>query len=239
MAIKETLRGVFHKVGLDIRRWDDMSVFRRQLIHILKHLEIDLVLDVGAHEGQYAQMLFRTGYSGDIKSFEPLIEHASVAVNALNKNPNWEMQLPCYAIGDERRGVEINIAGGNGSSSSLLPMNQKHLDVAPHTAYTKKHSIMMYRLDQLVAVWGRKPFLKIDTQGYEMQVLMGATGIIDKIKGVQAEMSTVELYEGQALDYEISEWLTSRGFQLWALNPFMYDPKTGKLLQYDAIFVRE
>ena len=235
--MKEHLRNFFHTLGLDIRRWDDMSVFSRQLSHILKYLEIDLVLDVGAHEGQYAQMLFRTGYSGKIISWEPLKTANSVAKEKSKDDTRWDVRAP-YAIGDAEAGLEINIAGGNASSSSLLPMNKKHLDVAPHTAYLARQPVKMGRLDSVAFVHDKTPFLKIDTQGYEMQVLMGATGIIDKIKGVQVEMSTCTLYDGQALDWEIKNWLVGHGFELWAVNPFMYDPKTGRLLQYDAIFVR-
>lgn len=234
--MKERLRDFFHTLGLDIRRWDDMSVFSCQLIHILKYLEIDLVLDVGAHEGQYAQMLFRTGYAGEIISYEPLPASFRVLRNIAVKSKNfWAVSET--AVGDETGVMKLHIAGGNKSSSSLLPMHQRHIDAAPHTAYVGEKDVPVQRLDDIVHPT-KNTFLKIDTQGYEMQVLMGATGIIDRIRGVQVEMSTCTLYDGQALDWEIKNWLVDKGFELWAVNPFMYDPKTGRLLQYDAIFVR-
>ncbi len=81
--------------------------------------------------------------------------------------------------------------------------------------------------------------LKIDTQGYEEQVLKGADEIISKIKGIHLELSIVPLYEGQILFEEMLNQLKEMGFALYHLSPGFKDYRTGRLLQFDGTFFRE
>ena len=81
--------------------------------------------------------------------------------------------------------------------------------------------------------------LKIDVQGYEDQVLMGAKNNIDKIKLIKLELSLVNLYEGDKLfNYYFSK-LEALGFKIWDLEPGHRNPYNGKLLQFDGIFVKD
>ena len=81
-------------------------------------------------------------------------------------------------------------------------------------------------------------FLKIDTQGYEDEVLRGATETLARVVGVQLELSLVPLYDGQKLMPELMEQVMRRGFQLWGISPTFADPQTGRMLQIDATFFR-
>lgn len=81
--------------------------------------------------------------------------------------------------------------------------------------------------------------LKIDTQGYEEQVLKGANEIISKIKGIHLELSIVPLYEGQMLFEEMLNKLKEMGFALYHLSPGFQDSRTGRLLQVNGTFFRE
>jgi hypothetical protein len=85
---------------------------------------------------------------------------------------------------------------------------------------------------------GSRAFLKIDTQGYEDQVLKGATTLLGRIIGLQVELSLVPLYEGQQLFDDLSRRLRSLDFELWSIAPVFVDPKTGRLLQADVTFYR-
>ena len=81
-------------------------------------------------------------------------------------------------------------------------------------------------------------FLKIDTQGYEWQVLDGAIETLKRAKGVLCEVSLVPLYEGQKVWLDVIGRLESEGFLLWALQKGFVDHRTGQSLQMDAIFLR-
>lgn len=84
-----------------------------------------------------------------------------------------------------------------------------------------------------------RPFLKVDAQGYERQVLAGAVASLHRFRGVQLELSLVPLYEG-AMSFEDGlAMMREAGLQLARLDPVFEDPRTGRLLQCDGVFVRD
>jgi hypothetical protein len=82
-------------------------------------------------------------------------------------------------------------------------------------------------------------FLKIDTQGYEEEVLAGATLTLQIVEVVQIELSLVELYRGQKLYSYFLEFFAKRDFQLFDIIPGFFNPQIGQLLQLDVIFVKK
>jgi FkbM family methyltransferase len=85
---------------------------------------------------------------------------------------------PRCALGDHNGEVEINIAG-NSEISSILPMLESHRSAAPESAYQGKEIVLIQTLDAVAGEYlkdARAHFLTIDTQGFEWQVLDGATG---------------------------------------------------------------
>ena len=84
-----------------------------------------------------------------------------------------------------------------------------------------------------------KLFIKIDTQGFEWQVLDGARETLQQACGVLCELSLVLLYDGQRLWRDIVDRLDGEGFMLWALQKDFTDPRTGQSLQMEGIFLRQ
>jgi hypothetical protein len=78
--------------------------------------------------------------------------------------------------------------------------------------------------------------LKIDTQGYEMEVLKGAEEILHMVKVLQIKMSLVPLYENSITYLSIIDYLKKLDFQLFALENGFTNQTTGQLLQTDGIF---
>jgi len=150
---------------------------------------------------------------------------------------NWTV-ADRTAIGAETGSVEIHVSG-NTASSSILDMLPIHSNVAPESIYLSTEKVPMNRLDDLYAPSSsERVLLKIDVQGYEKHVLEGATRILGSCRAVISEMSLVPLYEGQVLANELLGLLEARGFEPWSLEPFFRDPVTGRLLQFDGVFVR-
>jgi FkbM family methyltransferase len=239
-SVKSAIKKVFRKFGLEIHRYTPGVSPAAQIIASLRKFEIDLVLDVGANQGQFASEIRSGGYAGNIISFEPLSK-AHVALQQASKgDAKWYVHPRC-ALADRNGEVEINIAG-NSVSSSLLPMLDSHLSAAPPSAYVGRESVPLLTLDSIapdfVAKF-RKPFLKIDTQGFEWEVLDGAKSILPQMHGVLIELSLLPLYEGQHLWQEMIGRLERDGFFLWALQPGFTDPHNGRTLQVDGVFFRE
>lgn len=237
---RQVIKSFFQtRLGLDVHRFTPSSSPTAQIVSSFRKFDIDLVLDVGANQGQFALELRSGGYAGNIVSFEPLSSVFPTLKRVSEDDDKWTIHPRC-AVGSKNVEVEINIAG-NSASSSLLPMLDSHLLAAPHTAYIGKESVPSLTLDSIAPDYLKKfknTFLKIDTQGFEWDVLNGAQNILPNIRGVLLELSLVPLYEGQHLWREMIDQMEATGFSLWALQPGFTDAHSGQTLQADGIFFR-
>jgi len=211
-----------------------------RMVDLLEAFGIDVVLDVGANRGQFALELIRAGYLGRIVSFEPLSSAHAVLVEASHRHPQWVVAERC-AISDRSGTAVLNVAG-NGESSSLLPMLAAHQAAAPAARYVGSETVLVRRLDEAAAddvAPAARPFLKLDVQGLEHRVLDGATDLLPRIAGVQAELNLAHLYEGDLLIDEMLPRLQRLGFAAHWLVPGFTDRRSGRMLQVDGIFFRE
>lgn len=238
---KSKARRIVRRVGIDVHRYrpNESIDARRRLI--MDQLQIGLLLDVGANVGQYARQLRGSGYSGRIVSFEPTSHAFAELTRAASKDSLWD----CFnlALGESVGEAEIGVAA-NSYSSSLLPMSAIHESAAPSSLFVGRETVRIECLDNLandlgvVACDGRT-LLKVDTQGFELNVLRGAKALISEIAVIENELSLIQLYEGQALYREVIDYLDGLGFGLVSLEPGFSDPRTGYLLQMDGIFVSQ
>ena len=211
----------------------------RQLMLALRHFRIELVLDVGANTGQFAQELLGQGFGGEIHSVEPLPDAHRTLATAAAKHPNWKVLEPVAAGRDERL-VDISVAG-NSYSSSVLEMLDRHIAAAPDSAPIGKITVQQKPLDTLFAgVLGRPraALLKIDTQGYEYSILQGAQQCLARVSLVMLELSLQPLYKDQMLWLDLIDYMKGCGFDVWSVQPEFCDPKTGQLLQVNGLFYR-
>jgi hypothetical protein len=73
-------------------------------------------------------------------------------------------------------------------------------------------------------------------QGFEMQVLEGAVGVLNRIDAIQAEVSLEPLYVGEATLGDIFGFMERSGFFLVGIEPYLSEPVTSHLVQVDCIF---
>lgn len=228
-------------MGIELKRYDPRSSEAAQMQLLLNSHKIDLVLDVGANVGQFGAFLRDIGYSGKIVSFEPLSSAYSKLKKLSKKDLLWEV-APRNAIGNIDGEIQINVSK-NSQSSSVLKMLDSHLKAAPDAVYVDKEVVKLSKLDTVARDYIETDtcsiFLKIDVQGFETQVLEGASQILPKIKGIQIELSLVLLYEGQLLFRQIIDKMEHLGYELYAVIPNFVDPQTGRLLQLDGVFFKK
>lgn len=237
--MKKLVKHLIHSLGYDFHRLHVSSNDEYQIYKSLKNFNIDLILDVGANKGQFASEIRSVGYTQKIISFEPLSDAHKLISKAAHHDELWVVHQR-GAIGDYDGEVEINISG-NSVSSSILPMMELHSSVARKSAYIGTENVPINRLDTVALKYlspENNVFIKIDTQGFEWQVLDGATETLKNAQGVLCEMSLVPLYEGQRLWMEMLKRLESEGFTLWAIQRGFTDPRDGRSLQVNAIFYR-
>lgn len=239
MALKHTVRSWAHRFGFDIVRFPLHDPLART-VRLMQHYKVDHVIDVGANDGGFSSEIRQLGYAGKIISFEPLKQPFDALRLKASADGNWDVHR--HAIGHINGEVTINVSGNSGLSSSVLPILDAHLAVAPNSQYVSQETVPQRRLDTLLPKLGidaaRRTFLKIDVQGYEGAVLDGASGLFadGAILGMQLELSLTPLYAGGMTYREGLERAEALGMSLMGLDPVFSDPKTGRLLQVDAVF---
>ena len=230
---------MLHRVGFELRRFSVEQSENARFISMLRTHNVNLIFDVGANAGQFGVLLREIGFDGKIVSFEPLSDARESLQNISRNDPLWQIALQT-AIGEENGEIEIQIAG-NSQSSSVLDMLDTHVRAAPDSKYIGKEKVALRTLDSIAPDYmdsNSISFIKIDTQGYETQVMNGAKKLMSQIVGLQVEISLVPLYKGQCLFDEMLKKLKNDGFELWSISSVFSDPNTAQLLQVDATFFR-
>ena len=161
---RRLVKSGLRRFGYDFIRFHPESSDGAKIMCALRYLGTDLVLDVGANEGQHGRALRDYGYTGRLVSFEPLTSAHARLLGTASGDAKWTVHPRC-AIGDHDGEVKINIAGNN-VSSSLLPMLDKHAAAAPESKYIGSEVTPIFKLDTLAPRYvqsARSVFLKIDS----------------------------------------------------------------------------
>jgi FkbM family methyltransferase len=228
------LNRLLRHLGLRVSRHPCAADRRRQQL-MLRH-DVDCVVDIGANIGQYGTLLRELGYSGRIVSYEPL----PAAFAALQRRASADMKWSVCesAVGSSTEPLTLNIAA-NSVSSSVLSVAQRSVDAAPETRFVSRVVVPCTTLEHILGqLPAQRPMVKIDTQGYEDHVLIGGGSALEQVELLELELSLFEVYHGQPLFRAIDARLLGCGFELVSMAEGFYDPRSGELLQIDAIYTR-
>ena len=202
---------------------------------------INIVFDIGANKGQFGLELLQNDFKGKIISFEPTVDAHFELVKLSRKYPTWIVHAR-VALAEKNGAGTINVAGNSSLSTSFLDMKSTHKESAPDSQYVSREDVKLITLDSIFNNYvmdNDEVLIKIDVQGYEEQVLIGAIDSIKKVRAVKLECSLVSLYEGDKTYEFYFDWLKKLGFVLFDLEAGHAHPVTGRLLQFDALFIRD
>jgi len=237
-VLRGSVRAGFRRAGFDITRRDPIAPSTRRRVHLARERDITVVLEVGSNEGGFAQRLRRAGYRGRIVSFEPQSEAFAKLESASAADPSWECIRT--ALGSQAGTATLNVAG-NSMSSSLLGMTPRHATAAPGSGFVATESCAVATLDSLrdeVLRADDRVYLKLDVQGFEIEVLRGAAATLDQVAVVDIELSLVPLYDHSPRIDDVLGYLDERRFGLAALDPVFVEKATGAILQLNGLFTR-
>lgn len=234
---KRGLRVLTRAFGLDVRR---ATVRRRSLMADLFDLyAVEAVFDIGANVGMSGEQYRSMGFSGPIVSVEPVGHFFEQLETRASDDPSWHVEK--CALGAMRGTTVIRVSGGHGGGSSILEMTENVSEHARDQRVVGIEEVELRTLDALMERYysrGERAFLKLDVQGYEHAVLMGAGRSLDRIVGMQVEMSLVENYKGETLWFEMIELISRWGFDIVHLNDGWRNSTTRELYQVDVVFFR-
>lgn len=238
--MKEIIRQLIRKLGFELKKYNLHGSDHALLKQILFDNQIDLIIDVGAHTGTFGNEMREMGYKGALLSFEPIGDSYRILNITAQRDGNWKAYN--YAIGNHEDQVYINISS-NSFSSSILEMQPSHIAAESNSKYIRQEKVRLSRLETLIdsSILQKHSsiMLKIDVQGFEMEVISGAIALLPYIKIIQMELSFVSLYEQSPLYTEVISKMSDLGFSLFTLIPEFRDPISGRLLQADAIFIND
>ncbi len=204
-------------------------------IPVLKTLNVDGIIDVGANRGQFSLACRLALPQIPIVAFEPIPGEAKTYRSVHGKCHHVELLET--ALGDAPGQATLHLSH-SADSSSLLAIGQRQTELFPGTQEVDSITVSVKRLDDLQEHWrGRdRQLLKLDVQGFELNVLRGAGETLKNCQYVYAECSDVVLYEGQALRPEVTAFLADHGFRESASYNATY--ADGQLIQADYLYVR-
>lgn len=211
-----------------------------KVVLTLKEHNIDTVIDIGANIGQTGERLRRWGFEGDIYSVEPISSLQEPLLEASKNDPKWTI-LPPMVIGDSNKDIEFNVSDSKEMSSVLEPCDEL-IQALPKTTIIATETIPMKTLDTLyeeLNLEGKRVFVKMDTQGYEMNILKGGQESLKKATGLRLEMSLFEIYKGETTMTDIMIYLQNKGYVPHLLWEVYFSRKLNRQLQVDGVFYKD
>ena len=236
---KKIIKNIFKKFGLEIKKYNPQDDFNFLITRCIKKFQIDCFWDVGANIGQTGESIRKHGYTGNILSFEPQEEaYKKLLKNSFN-DPKWKIYEKC---GLGQNGLKkINISK-NSVSSSFLEMENLHIDKNPESKFIKKEEVKIISLSEVFNKEKnsfKKNFLKIDTQGYEKEVLDSGENILDNFIGISCEISVQPLYKNEAKFLDIINYLNTKGFEIYSVHNSYYEIDYGQTFSVDIVFIKK
>jgi FkbM family methyltransferase len=216
--------------------WPEHHFARR----LFDRLKPDCVFDIGANVGQYAQSLRQSGFRGQLLSFEP----NPVAFEKLQRAASSDASWHCYprAIGSQVGTMPFHVMKADDFSSFLNPATGENVEFREENVIQRTINVEVTTLDDCLPELQREhefvnPFLKMDTQGFDLEVIKGGPNVVGKFCGLLSEISIRSIYDGAPDFAESIKAYKSAGFDLAGLYS-VHPQLLLKLIEYNCYCVR-
>jgi FkbM family methyltransferase len=194
---------------------------------------IDLILDVGANAGQTYDSFRWAGFKGPICSFEPNPE----MFHRLEQKPGFLWQRFQCALSSQSGRLKFNITNDDNACSL-----QARLQSSPGNIQMVKEIIVpAWRLDEWWPKQGfsaKNVFLKIDAEGHDLEVIKGASGVLDRIPLIMAEVAPQPRYQGEPPLPEVVNFMDQLGFCVCRVEKNSLNRTAGIDTAFDIIFAK-
>lgn len=231
-------------IGISVSKIPERLTMERHIRTLLRSLEIDYVVDVGAHHGEYAEIIRKLGYKKRIVSFEPAQDSFRVLEARRGGDQAWEVHR--MAMGNTNETKELMICEKTEFNSLHSPSDFGTTDrfFAPFLQSSRTESVEVKRLDcvlpELISdLRNANVYLKIDTQGHDLEVFAGAKGILPRVKALQVELAAKQLYQGVPTLEEALLAYRESGFYPSGFFPVAFENELSTIVEWDCVLARE
>ena len=219
--------------GGDLRRMIEQNRIPDQETSLMRLKNLGFkpksVFDIGAYHGDFSKLCLKIWPQTSIIAFEALHEKIEPLTQ---KFKGRNVKIIEGIIGETDREA-VNYYADE-TASSVLSSDEVN---------SKKKVVnqKMITLDTFLSTSSTQApaLLKIDTQGYEFQILKGAGNVLLQIEVVLLELNFLEVYHGVKLAHEVMELLTANGFVIYDICEIHRRPLDNALFQIDYIFVKK
>ena len=241
--IKNSILRVSRFFGYEIVPLRETKVrdFALHLRAVLAHQNIDCILDVGANVGQYHDFLRdKVLYGGPIVSFEPVGRNIDRLHERARFDSAWHIEG--YALGAAEGTLPLNVMVSDQFSSFLEPDHSRVQDLGELNVPSHVETVVVRTLDAVLPTLRERlgferPYLKLDTQGFDMEVLRGGSSSLATVLALQTEASVIGIYKSMPTYMETIRYLGERGFHLSGLYPVGRDSSL-RLVEFDCVMIR-
>ncbi len=238
--MRKLIHSLFNYFGYDfVKSQYNNTDHAKHLLNVFANKKIDCVIDVGANGGQYGEFLREIGYKGYIVSFEPVRSVFNVLEEKCEHDNKWH----CYnlALGDKKEEKAINVYQST-VFSSFLEANAYSKNIWQSLENVTSEIVNVVKLDdvyaELVGSTGcANCLLKMDTQGYDINVFEGSLGSLEHISALQSELSLIPVYDGMIPVYDVLKRFHNNNFYISGMYPINRDESLA-VIEYDCFLVK-
>lgn len=242
MSLKHTVRNVARRFGYEVAKSSGLEehAFVRHLAALFGNLDVQCVFDVGANRGQYRDFLRnRVGYRGLIVSFEPLSHNVALMREHAKDDPRWVV-TGC-ALGSEDTHKDFNVMKFDNLSSFLSPDHSAVPVFRNYNVLDHRERVEVRRLDSVMTELREKYdpkniYLKLDTQGFDLEVIRGAPTTLASVHALQTELPIRPIYANMPSYREVLEALFERKFAITGMFPVTRDGIM-RVIEFDCVML--
>lgn len=243
--MKELIRKFLQRYGYDIIKLrPEFKTGKIDFLSLLAEYKwlndynFKAIIDIGANEGQFSEKMLLLFPGCKLFAFEPIPFVYEKLIKNFEKYPNFKAIN--LALGEADGELEF-YTNEYSPSSSALPMAKKHVENFNHAVATQKIMLGVSTLDgQMKNEELPLPLLiKIDVQGFEDKVIKGGVATLKQASAIITEVSFETLYENQPLFHSVYSQLHELGFRYAGNIEQLYSPHNHKILQADALFIKQ
>jgi FkbM family methyltransferase len=186
------------------------------------------VLDIGAYKGEWTLMCKKIFPNSSILMIEPQKNNKTILEKVTKKYPDCSYKIALLGAQESENVTFLHDGSGSGVTYDTADVSKEYslMNLTTLNTITKD------------SVFKKSALLKMDVQGYELEVIKGGNDVLQNAEVVIMEISLIGLIEKAPLFYDVVIFMHDLGFRIYDICTFIRRPVDKALWQIDAIFVR-